>query len=351
MKNLLTTAFLLVLFSVGAAADVVVLDGNDSLSGTLLRVSGGTLVFKTRLSGQIMAPMDTVRSLTTDKNHAVTLKNGATLYGRFAVREDRQVLVILGAEEARPLTLAEVTEAQALPATPAGQIPEAAPQEPEWSATGGLGVRYRDANTAGMEPVVGGEVRRTGPQTQIDAEFTLGTGTGDGRQGFAEGDIRVLGTPESGWGPYAEAGMDRDMNQALAFRGELGLGLWKSLMGGGPQSLQAMLGVAVSRERWRDAPGFQNGGTVYDTDLNARLGLRYFRLLTNRTTFEENLDLYADMMDNGALRGRSETALAFPLGDRLRLRLNLIIGYEDNPPFNGMRRWSGAVGAGMDMQF
>lgn len=340
-----------ILLSAAAAADVVVLDGNDSLSGTLLRVSGGTLVFKTRLSGQIMAPMDTVSSLATDKNYAVTLKDGSAQYGRFAVREERQVLVILGAEEARPLTLAEVTEAQPLPTPPVGQIPEAAPQEPEWSAAGGLGMRYRDANTSGLEPVVRGETRRTGPQSQIDADFTLGTGTGDGRQGFAEARVRALGASDADWGPYAEAGLYRDMNQALAFRGELGLGLWKSLTANETQHLQAMLGLAVARERWRGGAGFQNGGTVYDTDLNARLGLRYFRMLTSRTTFEENLDLYADLADNGAVRGRSESVLGFPLSDRLRLRLNVSVGYEDNPPFNGMRRWAGAVGAGMDMQF
>ena len=95
----------LILAGVNASADVLVLDSGESLSGSLIRIKEGTLTFKTSLSGQMMVPVDTVKSLVTDKNYVVTRGDGATRYGRFSSRDAASVLIPLNGADAEPVDL------------------------------------------------------------------------------------------------------------------------------------------------------------------------------------------------------------------------------------------------------
>ena len=105
-----------------AGADILVLEDGERLSGQVVRVTGGTLVFRTTLSGQMMVPMDTVETLATQGNLVISMRDERIHYGRFARQTGQPQILPLDGSPPRTVDLAQVEEALPIPSPPGSAI-------------------------------------------------------------------------------------------------------------------------------------------------------------------------------------------------------------------------------------
>ncbi len=342
------------LLIMGSAAwgDLLVLDTGERLSGRAVRITAGALLFHTTLEGQMMVPMDTVNALTTGQNFVVTLLDETTLYGQFSVEEQRQYLVPLKGGEARALSLAEVQEAVPIPRPPQGE--EQTGGDAQWSASAAAGAQYRSGNRDHVDAVTRLELGRASPATEIDVDAVIERDDSGYFPGYFTGEAGLRGTGQTA--PAAGVEVDRNTDAALDLRTGLNLGLAYDFAEAG---LRTEAGLNVARESWDVSTlrrrlhqwrPFEDRRKT-ETELNLRLALRYSRALFGNGAFEGGLRLYPSLTDLGAVRARSEAAVLFPLTSRLKLRLDLLVDYDNEPQFDGLHNWSTSVGAGFHLDF
>ncbi len=340
----------LILAGVSASADVLVLDSGESLSGSLLRVKEGTLTYKTSLSGQMMVPMDTVKSLATDKNFVVTLGNGETRYGRFSSKESTNVVLPLNGADAEPVDLHALKEAILIPSAPAAPSLMGGPLTGGTTASGDLGARYHSGGKDGFSPVLRGELGGRDDKAAWSVGITGSTDDNNGGLDYLNAEARVKSVG-SGFNPYLWGGLDRDTNQALSLRGHLALGMYKAFIPAANNALDAYLGLDFAREQWNPGDIGASGGTENRSDVALHLGLRYYNLLSRHLTLIGALDLFPDLSDPGGLRATTESSVLFPINERLQLRLDFRLGYDSDPMAGSAPKWSASVGAGVGVNF
>ncbi|HQN00540.1 MAG TPA: hypothetical protein PLL36_05670 [Candidatus Hydrogenedentes bacterium] len=100
--------------------DVIVLSNGDTLSGIFSRIRENTLVFRTSLEGQMMTPLDTVRTVSSGTPLYIGLLNGQVHYGRLGVREGVQVILPLDGSAPVPVRLNDIKETLPIPTPPSG---------------------------------------------------------------------------------------------------------------------------------------------------------------------------------------------------------------------------------------
>jgi putative salt-induced outer membrane protein YdiY len=88
MKKCLLTLSVLLLITLPALADQVVLKNGDRLTGTVLRSDGKVIVFKSDLAGEVSIPFDAITELTSTQNLHIALKDGKTVEGHLSASAD-----------------------------------------------------------------------------------------------------------------------------------------------------------------------------------------------------------------------------------------------------------------------
>ncbi len=92
-----------------AFADIVEFGQINSLHGTIVSFEKGVLVFSTEEVRRIRIPVDTIRSISTDKVINLRMKDDSILTGTLTTLEDGQIAVILGPDgELFPLDWSQV---------------------------------------------------------------------------------------------------------------------------------------------------------------------------------------------------------------------------------------------------
>jgi hypothetical protein len=330
-----------------ASADVVVLSGGETMSGSLVRVEEATLVFRTSLQGQLMVPMDSIEGLTTTNNYVVTLESDTVYYGRFDHDKEIHLLRPLDGSEPIPLKLAEVKEATLIP--PTAHAEESAPDAKGdlWSGSASAGVLSRTGAADTVGPLLRIEGRRREGDNTVYGEAALEPGEDmewlRARAGYRAGG----GAP---FDPLIEVGLERSQQEHLQLRAGLMLGLLYPAEIGETASLDALLGLELEHEDWEVqqlSAGSEDGD---DLDLNLRLGLRYKTRWLREGSISSDLYLIPGLTDFGDFRARSESAVTWPLAQRLRLRLDLLLDY-DNAPHQTNSNWNAGVGASVQLDF
>ena len=334
-----------------AAGDTLVLTDTETLTGDVVRVSEGALVFRTSLAGQMMVPMDTIKSLTTERNLVVTLADGNVLYGKFIATPEGPRLLPLNGSEAQPIALADVTEAIRIPSS---SSPDTAGATSSWTLSGGTGVALRDAQERSVESssriVLRGELK----QSEVDASAGVSMNSGD-MPSRAEGQLLWRMLRDEGAQPYGEIQLEHEPDYGLRLRGTLNLGLWDFLIENGPNSLAWFAGVSLNFEDW-DVSSV-GGGRAGDATDNRRgetalqLRLRYSRALWGGTRFDEDLSFYPSLSEVGELRIRNEAAVAVPLSENIAIRLHLRLDFDNVPGLEDLDNWGATVGAGLVWAF
>jgi hypothetical protein len=338
-------------------ADTLSLDPAETLTGTVNRVTEGTLVFRTSLAGQIMAPMDTISALTSERNFVVTLTDGRVLYGRFVHGAEGSALVPLDGSAPAPVAYADVLEA--IP------IPSAAQAEPSAISTPGdqsrsafsleTGFQWRKGNASRMEPTVRVELSLPTAGGTLETGALVERADSENFPAHARAEARWRGGGDTA--PYGAAGVARDTDSALRVRAELGLGLQHLLFEDPVTRLEGAVGVGLVYEDWDTGVMEEPAGPRYwdstrsGADVELQLRLRYSRTLFQRGQLDGQVALLPSLTDPGDFRALSDAALSYPVSPSVQVRLNLRFYYESDPPFPGLTPWETTVGAGLRFEF
>lgn len=332
----------------GAHGDTLALRGGDVLSGRLLSICDGTIVFQTSLSGQMMAPVDEVVALTTDEYVNVSVDGAPPSPARFAQQKDAFRLAYRDGSAATIAGLGTVTAANPLPEETTTVDWEAgvlwrSGHEDYTDVFGRLGL-LRETDSFGIRSQW--LIERADPETfprrlLSYTEWRLGL-----RDKLA---------------PMLSLELERDAEAGLALRGDLNFGAGKRLFDSASQSLDAAFGIGGTIARYdADIAGPEDGSSVFHRRLSEekeieriqlRLRLRYLHALLGNGSIEEELVLYPSLSDPGELRARSESAMLFPLTSRLHVKLDLLIDFDSAPEFDRLDEWRTSVGASLLWRF
>ena len=91
---ILAVAAALVLLSLPALADQIRMKNGDILTGTLEKMEGGSLVFKTAYAGKLTIKYSEVDSLKTEKEVEVYLSDGKSVKGKVNFEDNGTTCVV-----------------------------------------------------------------------------------------------------------------------------------------------------------------------------------------------------------------------------------------------------------------
>lgn len=337
-----------------ASADLLVLDNGESLTGQTSRIDDGILVFRTSLAGQMMVPVDTIKSLSTDANLILTLQDKQVFYGRLTEKEAKPYLQPIDGGGQRPIDLAQIAEAMPIPSPPQSALDSPGAMA-EWKSSLESGFVQHSGNKTYGDAFARAQVSHAGPRADLRANLFLERADTDEFPRVFRGQAELRRMGESDFQPFASFQAERDTNAALNLRTGLTLGLNAKLLDTGDQSLEALAGLNAAYEEW-DAANSEAAIAGMDlsktgTELNVHLGLRFARALWGNGIFTGDVTLLPALSELGDLRARSEAAIMFPVYKRLQLRLNLLVDYDSHPEFRDLNRWDASFGAGLHVDF
>ena len=355
-----------------APADTLALMGGDKLSGNLVEISEGTLVFRSTLAGLVVVPVDEVVWVATAPSYRVKLRNGESLTGHFTCRDEATHFALAGGEGSRLMDLADVekvtrfeTDVQKLPPID---------ESPRLTGLFGAGAYYRWADRETIGLVARLEVARQTEDYAFSSLMKLSLTGGDRFPEYLETQAEWAFLTPGNVHPEIVLSLERDVTRGLEARTAVGGGLtWAPF--DDPDHLRLSSGLEAVWERsdadllrslhdyeisalestfhrWTRFRYFgKDGGEVSEEQLSLYLRLRHQSQLFGSVMFSEDLQLHPSLTELGDLRARSESALAVPLTPRLSLRLQLQLDYESEPAFREVDRWNTSVGAGLTVGF
>ncbi|MCK5863129.1 MAG: DUF481 domain-containing protein [Candidatus Hydrogenedentes bacterium] len=317
---------------------MVVLQNGESLSGTFSRIRKNTLVFRTSLQGQMMTPMSEVRSLSANKPLCITMTDGQVYYGHLAVENKVQQVLPLNENVSITIEVKDIQETLPIPTSPV-----ASDNKETWELSGGPGVQWRSDSHVPAEPTV--QLNTTGWDAawHLDAAAIIERADSDQFPTYLRAQGELFGKSDRSINPFVSAAVERDLYRNLELRQNLALGLYHSVYGTKDTSADILFGFDFEYEREQNEPG--------NYDLNLQLGLHYYRRFTQRHSLSESLTILPSMTAMEDLRARAETIYTLPLTNKLHLRLELIVGYDNTPLTNDVNRWNATVGAGVHVTF
>lgn len=348
---------LLSLVSLAGADTLVLLDG-DLLHGKLAQIQDQTLVFRTELAGQVIVPLDEVRSITTERSMIYELTDGRTLPATLIESDGQHVLVDQKRNTRIPVALKDIRKTASLPYET--QANEDAPSllRPEWQTQVDLGVAGHVGTRDYIAPFAKITLRRQSEDFDFSSylrfEMEETADLPDHIRAALEWDL----TRNRRWYPQIYASVDRDLAEGRQVRADIGAGIGGTLYEGAHGTLRGSAGVGIGYEDL-DTTDLIDRGTLdrtrdtsdHESELNLRLQLRYTGDLYAGALWEKRLELYPSLTDLGELRARYETALWVPLTPRLRLKFNAAVGYDNERELRGLHEWESSVGASVSVEF
>ena len=364
--------------SCARAEDTLALKSGDILSGELKELSGGVVVFHTKLAGQVFLPAGEVRGIATAEPWEIMVNSDDPLYGRLRYSGRDVYVDPLEGGAPRPVDLEAIKSARLLPASHAspGDVEEAGALS-SWELSAGAGYYGRLGARDYSDPFVTALVNRAEERWDFASRFRLGLGgSSDWPQYFtARNELRLYHDEQY----YGLAGLDieRDTDIGLSLRSDLSAAAGREFFLEPDHELRGDTGVMVTAERFnasrlpasvrRELGGLRLGRRFDDwksaayytygerrrqqTSVSWRFRLVYRRDLPFDGLFTEDLAVYPSLTDLGEMRARSESAVQFPLTTRLSVRFDLLLDYERTPEFRGVDPWRTTVGAGVVFDF
>jgi len=367
----------LMLGALSAVADTLTLSNGDRMSGELVRLEQGALVFKTALAGQIIIPVEEVQSIDTKELREVSLDTGEKYIARFVARRNATDLVSVDGVIEEEFRLASVVDSSApiidssLETSGPAQVGSVPSQQP--SLTLEIGSYWRSGEEDYAGPTAALTIQNEQENFGLRSRTRVDLDEDEDAPAFLSSTTEWrLGHEEQVY-PRITLDVERNVDRGLEGGGGVSVGAGKVLAEGSSHSLEAAAGVDVSYRSYDADLAPESGDravqrhltmlrgdddTQSKMDLNLRLQLRYTQLLFESSSFfangtlEEDLVLTPSLGTLGDFRARSESSLLVGLGsEALRLRLNLLLDYDNNTPFDALEKWNTGVGAGLEWDF
>lgn len=329
-------------------ADLLVTGQGESLSGELSRIASGIVVFRTSMRGQMMMPVEEVRTLTTTGGEwAVTARDGEVHIGQF---EEDGLVASGGGGEVVPIPLKDVKDARPLPAAIAGDAGAG------WQASAGIGVRAHDGVDEVLTPEARVGLRGMDSRGSLDLDLRFSPEDSSPFPEYFRGGLELSGAREAEWAPFVQALVERDRNLALTARTDLTVGVRYQFDRTGSHHLEAIAGLGGSYGVWdRDLIEARNIALGEDrvdrSDLNLHLELRYSRRLFGHADWDNRIYLRPSVTDADHFRLGASSSLRYPITDQLGLRLDMLMRYEPATVFQPIDSVDTSLGASIQFDF
>lgn len=358
---LASVAFLIAALSpITASSDTLYLEDGDRLTGSLISASEGSLCFRTRLAGKIFVAMTEVRGLSTNNSVLITLDNGKLYTGKLQYRGTTTVIVSPKGVSTLPLELQHVSEITPLPTqrvAPFSASDETRAATPEISLE--VGYRFRTGAKSYHGPAARIEAQHETEYHLVSAKADVElVGNEPALDRFFDAEARGIGHTDGEWYPEFIVEFERNRNKALEFRSDITLGLGRNLAVDQRQRLQGFAGLGLAFERFDAAPLRRDQNSVIsgerkvaEEELNLNLALKYSRVLLGRSELIESFVARPSLTDPGDLRAELESALLVPVTMNLKVKLDLLIDYEDDAKYQDIDFWSTRFGASIRFDF
>lgn len=374
------TAALIVLVPSLSYADSLRLRDEDPLSGELVDISEGTLVFKTAYSGLSIVPIGEVESISTEGYFTVVMEDGRETVGRFERQDGQNMLARAGGGDAQPVVLSDIREAkpvefipQAVAAEETGELGDSE----DFRVATAIGVLRRWADRNYVDPYARLDISRDTPEYSFETRALLELSGQDTFPHYfrLRSDLR-FGQDDT-LRPEITLGAERNTDRALALRGDVGIGMayqpwqdWNRRL-----TLSAGLGGTVEHydrelliregidgklslsDLWdfddyrRRIYYDQERMKAQEHDLVLYAAMNYDGTLFDRFSFSQNLRLSPSLTDFGDMTAQSESAVKWPVTSSVSLRLDLLVDYDSDPAFRGLNNWETTLGAGVEVGF
>jgi putative salt-induced outer membrane protein YdiY len=316
------TIILLILLAVGGlvnavSADELILHNGDILTGTLLQLEGGTLVFSTDYAGEITVQSAKVRRLTTEASMHVTMQDGTTQKGSVFYRDGEADQTASGIDIALVQTV----------------FPKPVPPV-KYSARANVGITNERGNTQTDQYRVDAEfIARTALQ-----RFTLG---GELNREKAD-DIQTVNNWKAyglydyflseKWFLNANAMLEHDKFADLDRRTTLGAGAGYQFFESETLNLSASVGLAYVNEDYIVAPDDEFPG--------AQWSIRYDQYFFDKRVqlFHSN-NGYIDLEDSNKWLINTRQGLRFPLYKGLTTTLQYNYNYQNDSSSEAISEW------------
>lgn len=303
--------------SMTAHADVVVMKNGDRLTGKVSKFREGKVDLDTTYAGTVSIDTDEIESLVTDGDVTVQLKDYTRLVGRLAVNGGQVTIRRSEDDEAVPVAAKRVASLE--PGRLTGQ---------EWKFTGriNLGISNTSGNT---------EIRRYNFDAEAIARRDRNRWTASGRANEAtdqkeETEMNaVVGLKydrfvDERWYGYGATTFEHDRFKDLRLRSTIGAGVGLQVFEGRPVNLALETGLDRVRADFFDA---------LDEDFYAlRLGSRFdYWLWEDAIQVFNNNQVYASLEDIRSSFFRTQSGLRFPLRGGVLASLLFNLDWDGNP--------------------
>ncbi len=306
------------LLAAGAVwADTVVLVNGDRLSGRVVSLDAGKLVFATAYAGEVKLPWNQLRSLESDASVRVQLADGSLLNGRLLAAPDGQARIkVSDLVETAPIPMAQVTALN--PPTDRDKV--------KLSGHANLGGTFSRGNTeedtlhASAEMVartpsnrytVGGEVNEASKQ---GATTTSNWRLNMKYDHFFK-DKRYL---------YTVGLFESDRQADLNLRTSLGFGAGWQVFEEARRNLSLEGGLSVVNEDYKVAPD--------QSFPSLRAALKYDQLLwDDRVKFFHASELLASVENSSDYLVKTRTGVRIPVSKALNFSTQVNLDYDALP--------------------
>lgn len=167
MRNLLYwVSICSIVFAGSAAADEVFLKNGDRLSGTIVRLTDGKLVFQSAAAGEVTIGLADVQTLATTEPAQVHLIDGTAFERR----------IVAGQPDQFGIQTDGMLAAQTFQLTELAAINPPAKPQPKWTGSLSAGVTATSGNTSTLTANAGANVVRRSEKDRITAGFDYAKG-------------------------------------------------------------------------------------------------------------------------------------------------------------------------------
>jgi putative salt-induced outer membrane protein YdiY len=318
-RNMLLALGALLWLVEAALADEAIMRNGDRLTGTLLRMVSGHLIWRSPYAGEISLAWPDIATLRTDEPVQILLDDETVLNGLILTAGTGRVRIRapgLGATE--PIELARITYIN--------PPPEVIGQGVTVSGVVNLGFTGTQGNSETMqlhgdfESVFKGKTTRYTIGGEINHESESGRNTVANWQAYTKYDAFL--TPK--WYLFANLGVERDRFKDLNLRTNLGPGsgyyVWKSER----RNFSLEGGFNYVKEDLIAAPDRYYGATRWSVDLD------YFVYRRIAQFFHRHVGLVG-LESNGNVVIRSKTGFRLPLTDHLSTTLQVDVDWDSDP--------------------
>lgn len=353
----LFAALMLLLCAIGGTvrADVLVTADGESMSGDLARIVDGILVFRTSLRGQMMLPVSEVETLQTGNRWIVSLAGGGVHIGRFA--SDGILLDASGegAGELVPVAYKNIKSAKTAPPLPKERETGWRGEEfGPWRYELAAGVESRFGSADRTVPFVEWNARRAFESNELGLRLRFDAPEADAPGDLVRGRLALHPREPRGWSPYLEGRAERNVEEYLSWRTGLSVGVRYDFSGEEAWTLAGYVGLAGYHSRWRRAPADWWRGSedaAEEAVVGPQFGVRHARPVWGAGRWESGLTLNRGSASGSLFRAEAETVFTYPLTSRLRLRLDMLVSYEESPVYEALEPFDTRLGASFQLEF